>query len=162
MTTIAKLTATLIVALFTAMPANAELIKKASPVDVAATLDNLEKVLASKGLTIFARIDHTAGADKVGLELRPTQVLIFGNPQVGTKLMQAEQTMGLTLPLKALAWQDAEGKTWLGYDAPATLAVARGLPADHPVIVKVTGALDKLTGAALKASKRGSAARGSD
>lgn len=128
--------------------ANAELIRKPSPYSVPETLDRLEKILKAKGLTIFARIDHAAGGKRVGLELRPTTLLIFGNPKVGTKLMQAEQTMGLTLPLKVLAWKDGKGKVWLGYDAPVAAGKQRGL--DHPILNKVAGALDKLTNAALK------------
>ncbi len=140
----------LALAVFAATPASAELLRKESPVSVKETLDKFEAVLKGKGLTVFTRVDHAAGAKRVGLELRPTEVIIFGNPNVGTKLMQVEQTMGLTLPLKALAWQDAEGKVWLGYDDPADLAAIRGVPVDHPVIQNVTKALDGLTSAAVK------------
>ena len=74
------------------------------------------------GLNIFARIDHAAGAQKVGKTLRPTEVLIFGNPQGGTPLMECAQSAGIDLPLKALAWEDAQGQAWLGYNDPAWLA----------------------------------------
>jgi len=77
------------------------------------TIDRLEASLKAKGITVFARIDHAAGAKSVDLPLRPTELIIFGNPKAGTPLMQATQTIGLDLPLKALAWQDASGKVWL-------------------------------------------------
>lgn len=86
------------------------------------TIDRLEKIAKDKGLAIFLRVDHTAGAAKVGKELRPTELLVFGNPQGGTPLMQCAQTAGIDLPLKALSWQDASGQTWLGYNDPAYLA----------------------------------------
>jgi uncharacterized protein (DUF302 family) len=89
---------------------------------VKATIDRLESEVKSKGLTVFARIDHAAGASEVGLPLRPTELLIFGNARGGTPLMQAAQTVGIDLPLKALAWQDADGKVWLSYNEPAWIA----------------------------------------
>lgn len=128
----------------------AELIAKQSPHSVGETLDRLENVLAEKDIGVMARIDHGANAEGVDMELRPTQLLIFGNPAVGTKLMQAEQTMGIELPMKALAYEDAEGQVWLAYENPAVFASRRGMPADHEVVQKVAGALDKLTSAAVK------------
>ena len=94
---------------------------------VKATIDRLENVAKAKGLTIFARIDHAAGATSVGLPLRPTELLIFGNARGGTPLMQLAQTVGIDLPLKALAWEDAAGKTWLSYNEPAWLAERHGV-----------------------------------
>jgi uncharacterized protein (DUF302 family) len=132
------------------MTASAEIVRKESPLSVTATIDRFEAILKEKGFRIFARVDHAAGAKSANLELRPTELIIFGNPASGTPFMQAEQTMGLSLPLRALAWQDAAGKVWLGYDAPADLAVARGLPKDHPVAVKTGEALNALTSAAVK------------
>ncbi len=130
--------------------AHGPLVVKASPHSVAVTLDRLAAVLEKKGVTVFARIDHAAGAQSIGATLRPTQVLIFGNPKLGTPLMQSVQMIGLDLPLKALAWQDEAGKVWLAYTKPAVLA-QRFHVADRPEIVKkITGALDKLTNAALK------------
>ncbi|MGA3002373.1 MAG: DUF302 domain-containing protein [Acetobacteraceae bacterium] len=82
---------------------------------VAELLDRLEAALAAKGITVFARIDHAAGAASVGMPLRPTSVMIFGNPRAGTPLMQAEQRIGLDLPLRILAWEDAEDRSWLTY-----------------------------------------------
>jgi uncharacterized protein (DUF302 family) len=105
-------------------------------------MDRLEAALRANGLTIFARIDHAAGAAAAGLPLRPTELLIFGNARGGTPLMQADQTTGIDLPLKALVWQDAAGKTWLSYNDPAWIAKRHGLgrAADAPVSA-VTGVL---------------------
>ena len=82
------------------------------------TLDRLEADLRAKAITVFARIDHAAGAASVAMPLRPTELLIFGNPKAGTPLMQANQSIGIDLPLKMLAWQDAGGKVWLTYIDP--------------------------------------------
>jgi uncharacterized protein (DUF302 family) len=95
--------------------------------DVRGTIDRLEAAAKVKGMTVFVRIDHTAGAAAVGMPLRPTELIIFGNARGGTPLMQAQQTIGIDLPLKALAWQDAAGKTWLSYNEPAWLAARHGL-----------------------------------
>ena len=91
------------------------------------TTNRLEAEVRAKGMTVFARIDHAAGAAEVGLSLRPTEVLIFGNARGGTPLMQAEQTIGIDLPLKVLVWQDAAGDTWLAYNDPGWLAKRHGL-----------------------------------
>ena len=91
------------------------------------TMDRFEAALKAQGLTIFARIDHAAGAAEAGLPLRPTELLIFGNAKSGTPLMQADQAVGIDLPLKALVWQDASGKTWLSYNDPAWMAKRHGL-----------------------------------
>lgn len=91
------------------------------------TLDRLEDDVKAKGLTVFARIDHAAGAAAVGMSLLPTAVLIFGNARGGTPLMQAAQLIGIDLPLKVLVWQDTSGKTWLSYYDPAVLARRYGL-----------------------------------
>lgn len=93
------------------------------------SLQRLESLVTSMGMTVFARIDHSAGAAAAGLELRPTTVLIFGNARRGTALMQSNQSIGLELPLKILIWQDAGGKTWLSYIDPAWLAKRYELPA---------------------------------
>src|SRR3984893_759997 len=85
------------------------------------TMNRLEAAVKAKGMTVFARIDHAAGAAEGGLSLRPTEVLIFGNAKAGTPLMQSVQTIGLDLPLKALVWQDPSGDTWLSYNDPAWL-----------------------------------------
>src|SRR6266436_3256956 len=105
------------------------LVTLASPYGSRETMDRLEAELTTKGLRIFARIDHAAGAAEAGLSLRPTEVLIFGNAKAGTPLMQANQTIGIDLPLKALVWQDAAGKVWLSYNEPNWLATRHGLAA---------------------------------
>ena len=81
--------------------------------DAKTTMDRLEAAVKGAGMTVFARIDHAAGAAAVGMNLRPTEVLIFGNARAGTPLMQAQPTIGIDLPLKALVWEDAEGKSWI-------------------------------------------------
>jgi uncharacterized protein (DUF302 family) len=86
------------------------------------TMEKLEAEVSARGLTVFNRIDHAAGAAQVGLHLRPTDLLIFGNAKGGTPLMQLDQTIGIDLPLKALVWEDAAGKTWLSYNDPTWLA----------------------------------------
>jgi uncharacterized protein (DUF302 family) len=90
------------------------------------TMDRLMSAVTDRGMTVLARIDHAAAAAKAGMELRPTEVLIFGNPKAGTPLMQAVQTIGIDLPLKALVWQDDNGKTWLAYNDPEWLARRHG------------------------------------
>ena len=99
------------------------------------------------GLT---RIDHAAGAQKVGKQLRPTQLLIFGNPKVGTELMSSQQSAGIDLPIRVAAWEDASGQVWIGYTAPAALASRHAIGDRDPVVAKMTGALGKLTDAASK------------
>jgi uncharacterized protein (DUF302 family) len=94
------------------------------------TLARLQSILKEKGVTVFALIDHSGEAAKVGLEMRPTQLLIFGSPKAGTPLMVAAPSVAIDLPLKALAWQDAEGKVWLSYNAPEYLQQRHGIPPD--------------------------------
>ena len=91
------------------------------------TMARLRSEVAAKGMAVFAHIDHAAGATEVGLTLGPTDLLIFGNARGGTPLMQADQTMGIDLPLKALVWQDSAGTTWLSYNDPHWLAKRHGL-----------------------------------
>jgi uncharacterized protein (DUF302 family) len=114
-----------------------------------ATLDRFEAAAKERGLTVFARIDHAAGAQKVGKTLRPTELLIFGNPQGGTPLMECAQSAGIDLPLKALAWEDAQGQSWLGYNDPAWLAQRHGA-ASCPVVENLKKALSGLADAAVK------------
>jgi uncharacterized protein (DUF302 family) len=92
-----------------------------------ATMNRFEAEVKSRGMTVFAHIDHAAGAAAAGLSLRPTDLLIFGNAKGGTPLMQAVQSIGIDLPLKALVWQDAAGATWLSYNDPNWLAQRHGL-----------------------------------
>lgn len=100
------------------MNATNGIISQPSQYSVTETINRLEAVLQAKGITIFARIDQQAEAEKVGLSLRPTQLLLFGNPKAGTPLMVAEPTLALDLPLKVLAWETADGKVWLSYNDP--------------------------------------------
>lgn len=115
------------------------------------TMDRLEAEVKAKGMTVFARIDHAAGATEVGLPLRPTELLIFGNAKAGTPLMQANQAIGIDLPLKALVFEDAAGKVWLSYNDPRWLAQRHGLGAAvAPAINAMAAALNA---AAAKATK---------
>ena len=116
------------------------------------TMDRLEAAVQAKGMTVFARIDHAAGATAAGLSLRPTEVLIFGNAKGGTPLMKSVQTIGLELPLKALVWQDASGNTWLSYNDPAWLAKRHGTGAEtEPAVNNMTAALSAVARAATTA-----------
>jgi len=113
------------------------------------TMKRLETEVKAKGLTVFARTDHAAGAAEVGLSLRPTELLIFGNAKGGTPLMQSVQTIGINLPLKILIWQDEAGNTWLSYNDPSWLAKRHR--ANHNVeatVTALTGALHALAKAA--------------
>ncbi len=104
------------------------------------TMDRLEAVVKQRGMTIFARIDHSAGAAKVGMKLRPTELLIFGNPQSGTPLIECNQTIGIDLPVKALVWEDSSGQVWLGYNDPEFLARRHGV-SQCPVVENMRKAL---------------------
>jgi uncharacterized protein (DUF302 family) len=107
------------------------------------TMELLEAAVKAKGLTVFARVDHAAGAAEAGLSLRPTDLLIFGNAKGGTPLMQSDQTVGIDLPLKALVWQDASGDTWLSYNDPSWIAKRHRLGHEVGVTVKaMSAALD--------------------
>jgi uncharacterized protein (DUF302 family) len=129
--------------------ASGNYVNKKSIYSVDKTLDRLEKVLKSKGITVFTRIDHGAGANKVGIPMRPTSLLIFGNPKMGTPLMNENIMMALELPMKALAWTDKSGQVWLSYLKPSVLKHRHSVV--NPVIFnKMTGALSAMTDAALK------------
>jgi uncharacterized protein (DUF302 family) len=113
------------------------------------TMMKLEAAVKAKGLTVFAHVDHANGAAEVGLSLPPTDLLIFGNARGGTPLMQAVQTIGIDLPLKALVWQDASGSTWLSYNDPTWLAKRHALRHDAEAsIAALTAALAELAAAA--------------
>jgi len=105
------------------------------------TMDRLEAQIRAKGLAIFARIDHAAGAAEVGLPLRPTELIIFGNARRGTPLMQSVQTVGIDLPLKALVWQDPAGKTWISYNEPKWIVQRHGVAGPRSTIDKMTDLL---------------------
>lgn len=121
------------------------LIMKKSNHSVDKTLDRLAEMLEAKGLTIFARVDHAAGAAKVDLDLPATQLLIFGNPKLGTPLMQSNRTIAIDLPQKALAWKDGEGQVWLAYNDPAYLAERHDIADRQAVRDKIAKALDTFT-----------------
>ena len=104
------------------------IVSTASNHSVPETLDRLESIAKAKGITIFARIDFSGDAARNGLEMRPTQLLIFGNPKAGTPMMVAAPSAALDLPLKALAWEDASGKVWISYNAPEYIGARHGLP----------------------------------
>ena len=128
--------------------ANENYISMKSPFTVIKTLDRLENILKSKGITIFTRVDHGAGARKVGKSLHPSQLLIFGNPKMGSPLMNEAPMMGLELPMKALAWEDDRGQVWLSYLKPTVLQKRHGLN-NKMIIKKMTAALDAMTGKAV-------------
>lgn len=114
-----------------------------------ATMDRLDAAVRAAGLTVFARIDHAAGAAQAGLSLRPTAVLIFGNARGGTPLMQEKQTIGIDLPLKVLVWEGADGAVWLAHNDPRWLARRHGLGAGADAVTPaMAAALAKLTQAA--------------
>ncbi len=113
--------------------------------DFPTTLERLVGALEQKGMTIFARIDHAAGATSVGIPLRPTTLVIFGNPAAGTPLMQAAQTAGIDLPLKALVWQDANGTVKLTYNDPPWIAARHELSAAAQAVTAMSAALASFT-----------------
>lgn len=125
------------------------LVRKQSAHGVYATIDRLKGILEEKGLTIFADIDHSAGARRAGLELRPTRLLIFGNPKLGTPLMNASATTALDLPQKAVAFRDEDGQVWLVYNDPAYLQKRHGIEGQDKVLNTISGALGKFTDAAV-------------
>ncbi|MBY6141768.1 DUF302 domain-containing protein [Leisingera daeponensis] len=137
-------------ALATALPAAAELVTVQSQKPVGETMDALEAAVEGAGATVFARVDHAAGAQNAALELSPSQLLIFGNPKLGTPVMQADMRAGLFLPLKVLAYEDADGQVWLTYEDPAEMLSGLEIPADAEFVAKMQGALGKLTAAAVQ------------
>jgi len=124
------------------------LVKVESNHSVEDTVKRFEAILNEKGLTIFTTIDHAAGASSVGQELRPTQLVIFGNPKVGTPLMQCSQSVAIDLPQKALVWQDEADRVWIGYNDPAYLDFRHNLEGCEAPLEKVKQALGALTQAA--------------
>ena len=109
--------------------------------DVKTTVDRLDNILREKGMTVFIRINHAEGAQKVGKKLRPTELIIFGNPKVGTPLMQCGQSVGIDLPQKALIWQDEAGQVWLSYNDPKYLASRHSIKECGEIIKKIEKAL---------------------
>lgn len=130
-------------ALATAQAANGMItVKSAFSVDQ--TTQRLEQTLRAKGASVVASVDHAAAAANVGLPLRPTRVVIFGNPRAGTPLMQCEQTMGIDLPQKALVWEDAAGQTWIGYNDVSYLAKRHDLRQCQAAIKTNAAALESI------------------
>ncbi|MCP4286131.1 MAG: DUF302 domain-containing protein [Gammaproteobacteria bacterium] len=126
-----------------------DLVTKSSQNGVQKTMDKLEKIVRSKGLTVFNRIDHQANATNVKMEMGAAQVLIFGNPKMGTAMMKQDPAAGLDLPLRVLVHQDSEGKTWISYHDPGALESSYRLKG-NPAVKKAKGALGKITDAAAK------------
>ena len=137
---------------FAVLTAHAQdnLVVKESAHSVSGTLDRLEAILKKNGLTIFARIDHAGGAKKAGIDMKPTQLLIFGNPKMGTPLMQSNRRIGIDLPVKVLAWQEDDGSVRIAYNDPVYLKNRHGIDDRDAVFGKMTGALGKLTDAAIR------------
>ena len=129
-----------------AMASDDDIVKVKANGDVAATMDALQTAVEGAGATVFARVDHAGGAAKVDLELADSQLLIFGNPKLGTPAMQDDALAGLYLPLKVLVYEDGEGQVWLAYEDPKEmLDDLSGINDDAEYIKKMTGALGKLT-----------------
>jgi uncharacterized protein (DUF302 family) len=111
------------------MPNNV-IVNVASNHSVDETVEKLKTILQSKGVTVFALVDHSGEAEKIGLKMPPTKLLIFGSPKAGTPLMLAAPSIAIDLPLKILVWEDAQGKVWLSYNSPEYLEQRHGLPHD--------------------------------
>jgi uncharacterized protein (DUF302 family) len=111
-----------------APPTNKGIMDKLSNHSVDQTVEKLKNILQAKGVALFALVDHSGEAEKVGMKMRPTKLLIFGNPKAGTPLMLAAPTIAIDLPLKILIWEDAHGKVWVSYNSPAYLQERHGLP----------------------------------
>ncbi len=124
------------------------LVKKLSAHSVQTTMDSLENLVRNKGLTVFVRIDHAAGAAEVGEEMLPTQLLMFGNPAIGTNLMTSQRTVGVDLPIKVLIWEEPDGKVWIAYNDPAYLAKRHGIDDRDAVLDKMGRAVKGLVSAA--------------
>jgi len=129
---------------------NNGLINTQSAHNVKTTADRFEGILKTKGMTVFTRINHADAAQKTGQTLRPTELIIFGNPKVGTPLMKCSQTMAIDLPQKALIWKDESGTVWLSYNDPNSLAIRHNIKGCDKVIKKIENALSNFSKAATK------------
>jgi uncharacterized protein (DUF302 family) len=145
-----KIILALISLILTTMPAMAAdgVINVPSSYSVAETADRLENILKQKGMTVFNRLKHSEGAAKVGVALRDTQLIIFGNPKVGSPLMKCQQSVAIDLPQKALIWQDAQSKVWISYNDPRYLMKRHGISGCGEVVAKIEKALAGMTQAA--------------
>ncbi|MEM8546640.1 MAG: DUF302 domain-containing protein [Pseudomonadota bacterium] len=121
-----------------------------SPYTVEITTERFRAAIAAAGMREFAVIDHRKGAASVDLELRPTRVIVFGNPKAGTPLMQCAQTVGIDLPMKALVYADSDGQVWLSYNAPGYLAERHAIEGCEAVLTRMTNALAKFAAAAIQ------------
>lgn len=128
--------------------ANADAIKIESNYNVDQSVMRLKGAVEKAGARIFTEINYTEGVASMGESIRPTTVVLFGSPKIGASAFQAGQTIGLYLPLRVLAYEDAAGKTWLMYNDPSDAAQAHGIAPDHPAIKKMQGALKKITSVA--------------
>lgn len=131
--------------------AESGLVTKPSPYSVGETLDRLESVLKSKGVTLVLRWDHAQKAQNANIELRPTELLLFGNPKLGSHLMTSQQATAIDLPMKAVAWEDSEGQVWLTYNDPEYLARRHGIDDRSEIINKMVGALNNFSSVATQA-----------
>lgn len=138
-----KFITVLIIGVFFSLSVYADngIVKIKSAYTVENTMNRLEVALKEKGMTIFSRINHASGAKSVGKELRPTQLLIFGNPEIGTKLMQCKQAIGIDLPLKALVFEGEAGQVWLTYNNPTYIAARHSMNNCGEIITKIGKAL---------------------
>lgn len=125
------------------------MIAKTSPHSASETLDRLEKALEANDVGVALRWDHAAKADGVDIELGPTELLMFGNPALGSHMFTSQQTAGIDLPMKALAWTDADGQTWLAYNDPEWMAERHGIDDRDDILDTMSNALDNLTNAAI-------------
>ena len=131
------------------LPGSAEdngIVSKPSNHSVDQTVENLKNILQSKGITIFAVIDHSGEAEKVGMKMPPTKLLIFGSPKAGTPLMLAAPSIAIDLPLKILVWEDGRGKVWLSYNSPEYIMKRHGVPQDLLKNIVVVGTLAEKAG----------------
>lgn len=126
------------------------LIHVKSDYDVSTTADRYQEAVKAKGMAVFGRIDHAAAAVSVGKALRPTELIIFGNPKVGSLLMQCQQSIGIDLPQKALIWKDTQGDVWLTYNEPKHIAERHALEGCKQAIIKITKALQYFANVATK------------
>lgn len=145
-----KIILTILLTIFLVSQAAAQggLVSVKSSHDVATTANRLESALKEKGVTVFVRIDHAAGAQRVGQTLKPTLLIIFGSPAMGTPLIQRSRSIGIDLPLKALIWEDNAGQVWFTYNAPEYLARRHGITEMGEVIQKMEQALSNFAQAA--------------
>ncbi|MBM7069252.1 DUF302 domain-containing protein [Actibacterium sp. 188UL27-1] len=131
-----------------ALTAQAELVTREAPTSVINTMDALETAVTDAGASVVARVNHGMAAKGVGLEMNDAELLIFGNPKLGTQAMQADPRAGLFLPMKVLVYADAEGKTHIVYEDPTSMLSKTDVPADAEFLKTMTGALDKFSTAA--------------